>query len=292
MCKFFSFVIYKGQKHYFGSEYRKAPDYEPDSHTRICETFLGLSNIKEDACDKYEYTADGLHLDQERLGEEPFEDVEHWAKTFAESREFWAICVRSISHGKDCLAMVPERIRKQTNAMIHEYACWCAEQCLSLYETKYPEDFRPRKAIETKRAWLIGKATDEELESASANATAAVGSATIAASCAAYSVYYAKDTIAACAAACAINAADAIAASVASISVASALASIAASASTVASAYTRAASAIGDHHVEAPTPCSTRASTYASTRQHERERQQAQLTELMEKVWPKHILTD
>ena len=46
----------------------------------------------------------------------------------------------------------------------------CAERVLHLYEDKYPDDPRPRKAIETKRAWLRGEASDGELAAAGAAA--------------------------------------------------------------------------------------------------------------------------
>jgi len=43
------------------------------------------------------------------------------------------------------------------------FACDCAEHVLSLYEAKYPDDRRPRKAIETARRYAEGKAAVEEL---------------------------------------------------------------------------------------------------------------------------------
>ena len=46
------------------------------------------------------------------------------------------------------------------------FACWCAEQVLPIFEKKYPQDNRPRKAIETARLFAEGKASKEELASA------------------------------------------------------------------------------------------------------------------------------
>ncbi len=59
--------------------------------------------------------------------------------------------------------MIPERT-------LHIFACDVAEHVLPVFEKAYPKDERPRKAIETKRLWLAGKATDEELNAARAAA--------------------------------------------------------------------------------------------------------------------------
>ncbi len=56
---------------------------------------------------------------------------------------------------------------------LHEAAIRIALDVLPVYETLYPEDERPRKAIETKQLWLDGKATDQELDAARAAARAA-----------------------------------------------------------------------------------------------------------------------
>jgi hypothetical protein len=53
------------------------------------------------------------------------------------------------------------------------FACDCADHVLGIYEKKYPEDKRPRKAIETARLFAEGKATKEELDAALAAARAA-----------------------------------------------------------------------------------------------------------------------
>jgi hypothetical protein len=46
------------------------------------------------------------------------------------------------------------------------FACDCAEHVLYLYERKYPDDNRPRNAIETVRGHANGEATEEELTAA------------------------------------------------------------------------------------------------------------------------------
>ena len=57
--------------------------------------------------------------------------------------------------------------------LLHEFACRVAEDSLVHFEKRYPEDKRPRLAIEAKRLWLQGKISDEELRSARAAAAEA-----------------------------------------------------------------------------------------------------------------------
>jgi hypothetical protein len=48
--------------------------------------------------------------------------------------------------------------------VLHEFMCWCAEQALLRErEAGHEPDLRSWTAIETKRKWLKGEATDEEL---------------------------------------------------------------------------------------------------------------------------------
>ena len=56
-------------------------------------------------------------------------------------------------------------------------ACDYAERVLSIFESEYPGDHRPRRAIETARRYATGDASKEELASASASATAAAEAA-------------------------------------------------------------------------------------------------------------------
>ena len=49
---------------------------------------------------------------------------------------------------------------------LHEAAIRIALDVLPIYEQRYPEDERPRKAIETKQLWLDGNASDKELADA------------------------------------------------------------------------------------------------------------------------------
>ena len=63
-------------------------------------------------------------------------------------------------------------------SMLHEFACVCAEYALSLIDNPDP---RSIKAIEVKRAWIRGEATNEELETARYARDAARAAAWIAA---------------------------------------------------------------------------------------------------------------
>jgi hypothetical protein len=47
--------------------------------------------------------------------------------------------------------------------VLQEFALRVAEDVLLLFEAKSPNDKRPRQAIEVKRKWLRGEATDKEL---------------------------------------------------------------------------------------------------------------------------------
>ena len=67
-------------------------------------------------------------------------------------------------------------------SILHEFACVCAEYALSLIENPDP---RSIKAIEVKRAWIRGEATDEELDAAADAAADAVRYAVSSASAAA-----------------------------------------------------------------------------------------------------------
>ena len=53
------------------------------------------------------------------------------------------------------------------------FACDCAERALPIYEKDYPDDKRPRHAIEVTRLYAEGKATRKELAAASGAAWAA-----------------------------------------------------------------------------------------------------------------------
>ena len=62
--------------------------------------------------------------------------------------------------------------------ILHEFACWCAEDALSHVENA---DERSWNAIKVKRAWLRGEASDAELAAAEATAWSAAKAAAVAA---------------------------------------------------------------------------------------------------------------
>jgi len=68
--------------------------------------------------------------------------------------------------------------RVDATKVLHEFACWCAERVLRRERKagREPDD-RSWNAIKTKRAWLDGKATDDELNAAWVAAWAAAAAA-------------------------------------------------------------------------------------------------------------------
>lgn len=68
-----------------------------------------------------------------------------------------------------------------THRLLASWAADCAEHVLPLFEEKYPEDERPRRAIETARAWSRGEVTVGEARQAAYAAHAAAREASDAA---------------------------------------------------------------------------------------------------------------
>ena len=61
---------------------------------------------------------------------------------------------------------------KYDNA-IRLFACFCAKYSLDIFENEFPDDKRPRQAIETAERFAYGQATKDELAAAEAAAEAA-----------------------------------------------------------------------------------------------------------------------
>jgi hypothetical protein len=111
-----------------------------------------------------------------------------------------------IVEGDDKVVASERKVIAWCNAdtILHEFACRCAERVLPLYEKRYPNDPRPRKAIEAKRLFLKGGISKEELNEAlrDAAAYATDAAAAYAADAAAYAAAaYAADAAAYAAAA-------------------------------------------------------------------------------------------
>ena len=109
-----------------------------------------------------------------------------------------------------CLVESPEESQK----LLVEFACRCAEHVLINYEKLYPDDKRPRLAIEAARAFTEGRGTARAAADAAyaAHAAYAACAAAYAACAAAYTARAAADAAyaaahAACAAAYAARAA-------------------------------------------------------------------------------------
>jgi hypothetical protein len=58
---------------------------------------------------------------------------------------------------KDNKLLIELMRNKKTHRIIAVWATDCAEHVLHLFEEKYPEDKRPRNAIEAGRAWIRGE---------------------------------------------------------------------------------------------------------------------------------------
>ena len=57
-------------------------------------------------------------------------------------------------------------ITEQADKEIRLFACDCAERVLPIFEKEYPDDKRPRTAIEVLRKYAVGEATQGELAAA------------------------------------------------------------------------------------------------------------------------------
>jgi hypothetical protein len=85
-----------------------------------------------------------------------------------------------IEHDTDKLVASERRVLWMADAtmVLHEFACRCAEDALRAERAEGREpDPRSFAAIETKRRWILGKATDDELAAARDAAGAAAGAA-------------------------------------------------------------------------------------------------------------------
>jgi hypothetical protein len=74
-------------------------------------------------------------------------------------------CSGDMIHGDDKLVCSRRRVLwvKDASRVLHEFAIWCAEEALRKAGNPDPKSLR---AIEIKKLWIDGKATNEELEAA------------------------------------------------------------------------------------------------------------------------------
>ena len=69
---------------------------------------------------------------------------------------------------KDCAQEMRfiRKIESYNDKTLRLFACWCVEEVLPIYEKEYPNDNRPRSAIEVAKRYANGKATKDELYAA------------------------------------------------------------------------------------------------------------------------------
>lgn len=80
---------------------------------------------------------------------------------------------------------IAELLSKRDQKTLVLWATDCAEHVLSYFEEKYPQDNRPRKAIEAGRAWVRGEIAFSEVRTAALVTHAAARETNHAAACAA-----------------------------------------------------------------------------------------------------------
>ena len=105
------------------------------------------------------------------------------------------------------------QVGKVEKYQLHELACDFAEHVLHLWEVKFPQDLRPRQAIEVSRRFARGEATAEELERSLFAARNALYDDTVCHNGASYAALAATEAAswpttcaeAACAAVCAVD---------------------------------------------------------------------------------------
>jgi hypothetical protein len=71
---------------------------------------------------------------------------------------------------KQLILEITLRLKKETLVI---WACSCVEHVLPFFEENYPNDKRPRKALEVARAWLKGEKSVDEVRSAAFESHAA-----------------------------------------------------------------------------------------------------------------------
>ena len=81
------------------------------------------------------------------------------------------------------------RVVKGHEKDLRLFACRCAGLALPIYEKQYPDDDRPRKAIEAAEAFALGQIDKAELAKAAADAADAANAAARAADAAAAAAY-------------------------------------------------------------------------------------------------------
>ena len=90
--------------------------------------------------------------------------LEHLGKTGADDEPLFLETILE-SNGLDDALWALRAIDGYQNAM-RLYACYCAKYSLDIFEREYPDDKRPRQAIEVAERFARGDATPEDLAAA------------------------------------------------------------------------------------------------------------------------------
>jgi len=90
--------------------------------------------------------------------------------------------------------IIPRKLKNKRD--IVRFAIFCAEQVLPIFESEYPKDNRPRKAIEAAKKWLKFRSRDFAAAWAAYADAVDAADATDAAAWAAYAVAYAASYVA------------------------------------------------------------------------------------------------
>lgn len=88
----------------------------------------------------------------------------------------YVLCEGKVIEGEDILVCSQRRhlAIADISVTLHEFACWCAEQALSLIDNPDP---RSIAAIDAKRKWMRGEISDDDLAAVAAAAWAAAWAA-------------------------------------------------------------------------------------------------------------------
>ena len=112
-------------------------------------------------------------------------DLIRWLNEAIFEAEFEGECMEVDNKIVVRKARLIRKIENWNDVTARLFACDCAEHVLPIFEKQYPDDKRPRSAIETARKFALGTATQDELDAAWGAAWAAARAAAWAAAWAA-----------------------------------------------------------------------------------------------------------
>jgi hypothetical protein len=205
MCNPISFLQDdKGKLYYFNLKQRHNPPKnisidQLDSHSAIAEFF----KVNEDECNKWEFNplTDKFELDNKvhclNVDKSKVKVFHNLFKDIMES-----------ANENMSFKLITRGLTRENSVKL---AIFSAKQVIDIFEEKYPDDARPRKAIEAAEEWLKNPDTGAAAHAASAAAYTAYTAAYTAAHAAAHAASAADSAAADAAAHAAYTAADAAA---------------------------------------------------------------------------------